>query len=263
MSGTAETAQPVAVITGAGRGIGRAIAQEFCRAGYSVACLDLRADLVEETAGAVRLDQGVALPVVADVTRQDSLDRACAAVYAAFGRVDVLVNNAGLLFMDPFLTLSADRWDTIMDVNARGVLLATQTFATRMIELGHAAAVVNVSSVAGKTGLPEQAHYSASKAAVLSLTRVSAMELARYKIRVNAVCPGAVDTDLFAECLRWSSHHLQVPEQQLLEQWLSASLLKRLITPREVAQVVVFLASDAASAITGTSINVDGGVSPC
>lgn len=254
---------PVAVVTGAGRGIGRAIAEEFCRVGYRVACLDLRADLVEETARALGREHGLAVPIVADVTRQDSLGSACTEVFEVFRRVDALVNNAGLLFMDPFLTLPVDHWDKTMNVNAKGVLLTTQAFTARMIESGGGGVVVNVASVAGKTGLPEQAHYSASKAAVLSLTRVAAMELAPHKIRVNAVCPGAVDTELFAECLRWSSQHQQVPEQQLLEQWMSASLLKRLISPREVAQVVVFLASDAASAITGTSINVDGGVSPC
>jgi NAD(P)-dependent dehydrogenase (short-subunit alcohol dehydrogenase family) len=248
------------LVTGGARGIGAAVAEACLREGAIVTLADIDGEGIVATVQRLGRDRVFGLQL--DVRQDDELRRGVDRAAQLMGTIDVLVNNAGVLRMGSFLEMPVGDWDLVFDVNVKGVLLCSRAVVERAMIPAGRGAIVNVSSVAGKTGLPEQAGYSAAKAAVIALSRVMALELAAYSIRVNAVCPGAVDTELFDSCLTWTAErHGQSPET-LRAHWLAPSLLGRLILPEEVAQLIVFLASDAASAITGTNVNVDGGVAP-
>jgi 3-oxoacyl-[acyl-carrier protein] reductase len=176
--------------------------------------------------------------------------------------LSVLVNNAGVLRMSAALESSADEWLDVFGVNVEGLMTMSRLAARSMIERGSGGRIINVSSVAAKVGLADQAHYAASKAAVLNLSRTLAKEWAVHGIGVLAVCPGAVDTDLFRQCLTWSAQRYGREPEALLQEWLKDSLVGRLITPEEVGSLIAYLATPAAAAITGCSVNIDGGVSP-
>ena len=172
------------------------------------------------------------------------------AAIASLGGVDVLVNNAGILLFSPLLEITVDDWDRTFDVNVRSMLLTTQVVAKAMIAAGSPGAIVNMASMGGKVGSPNQAHYAASKAAVISLTRVSAMELGEHGIRVNCICPGYVLTEMGAAT--------RTPE--MVAKWSSLSPLGRCAEPQEVADMALFLASDQGRYCTGQAMNVTGGM---
>jgi NAD(P)-dependent dehydrogenase (short-subunit alcohol dehydrogenase family) len=166
------------------------------------------------------------------------------------GGIDVLVNNAGILRMAPLLDITVEDWDLTFDVNVRAMLLTTQVAARSMIAAGKGGVIVNMASMGGKIGSPDQAHYAASKAAVISLTRVSAMEFGAYGIRANCICPGYVLTEMGAAT--------RTPE--MVAKWSAMSPLGRCAEPGEVADMAVFLASDEARYCTGQAMNVSGGM---
>jgi NAD(P)-dependent dehydrogenase (short-subunit alcohol dehydrogenase family) len=248
------------MITGGAQGIGAAVAAGCVREGARVVIADL------DSAGAQitvrRLGEGRAHAVKLDVRQPEDVRRAVHEATHWLGGIDILVNNAGVLRMGALLDAADEDWDLVFDVNLKGVFLCSREVVQQQMRPARSGSIVNMSSVAGKTGLPEQAAYSAAKAAVVNLSRVMAMEFAPFNVRVNAVCPGAVDTELFQECLTWTAEHHREDRQALLARWLTPSLLGRLIRPEEVANAVIFLASDESSAITGTTLNVDGGVAP-
>ncbi len=252
----------VALVTGAGRGIGRALAQELGQAGASVVCADVRDDIARETAQGLEAAGIPALAQPLDVRSAASVQAAVAAALARFGRIDVLVNNAGIVTLAPLLELAESDWDRVFEVNVKGVFLMTQAVAQQMVKQGRGGRIINIASTAGKIGFPNQSHYCASKAAVINLTRVWAMELQRYGITVNAICPGAVDTELFESCVQWIAQREQLDPDQLRESWIRASLIGRLEQPGEIARVAVFLASPDGSIFNGTALNADGGQSP-
>jgi 3-oxoacyl-[acyl-carrier protein] reductase len=161
-----------------------------------------------------------------------------------------LVNNAGILRFAPLLDITVEDWDATFDVNVRSMLVTTQVAARAMIEQGRGGAIVNMGSMGGKVGSPNQAHYAASKAAVISLTRVAAMELGEHAIRVNCICPGYVLTEMGAAT--------RTPE--MVAEWSSMSPLGRCAEPDEVADMAVFLASDESRYCTGQAMNVSGGM---
>lgn len=236
----------VALVTGAARGIGAAIAAELAAAGVEVAVLDVLGGPQDPVADT--------LPpstcwVTADVRSPEEVDAAVGEVVARFGRLDVLVNDAGVFRSTPLLEIPVEEWDLLFEVNARSVLLTTQACA-KHLAASPAGRIVNVASMGGKLGEPGQAHYAASKAAVIALTRVAAMELGSSGITVNCVCPGYVATEMGAAT--------RTAEQVAV--WSSRSPLGRLGTPADVARVVRFLASDEASYCTGQAINVTGGM---
>ena len=166
------------------------------------------------------------------------------------GGVDVLVNNAGILRMAPLLEITVDDWNATFDINVRAMLLTMQVASTAMIEQGTGGSIVNMASMGGKVGSPHQAHYAASKAAVIGLTRVAAMELGEHDIRVNCICPGYVLTEMGAAS--------RTPE--MVAAWSALSPLGRCAAPDDVAAMVVFLASDDAAYCTGEAMNVTGGM---
>ncbi|MBI4883186.1 MAG: SDR family oxidoreductase [Actinobacteria bacterium] len=238
------------IITGAARGIGAAIAETFAREGAALALLDVTGDRCRLTA-----DNLGAVAIEVDLADPDSTRNAVTAAIDALGGVDVLVNHAGILQMAPLLDITVESWDLTFDINVRAMLLTTQVAARSMIAANVGAQVnggviINMASMGGKLGSPNQAHYAASKAAVISLTRVSAMELGQHNIRVNCICPGYVLTEMGAST--------RTPE--MVAKWSAQSPLGRCAEPAEVADMALFLASDEARYCTGQAVNVTGGM---
>ncbi len=253
----------VALVTGAGKGIGRGIAVALGEQGASIIVMDLVEDRADDTTK-ILIDQGYpACSVTGDVRYRNQIEACLQRGLQYFGKVDILVNNAGVLTMGSALDLSEEDWDLVLDVNLKGTFLCCQVIGKYFAHKANGGAIINISSVAGKKGFENQLHYSASKAAVINLTRVLAVEFASFKVRVNAVCPGAVETELFDQCLNWEAERAKRPADQLLNDWMQPVLIKRLIQPVEIGRIVAFLASDAASIITAQAINADGGSTPC
>jgi NAD(P)-dependent dehydrogenase (short-subunit alcohol dehydrogenase family) len=252
MTSTDTSARPLArrlegrraIVTGGGRGIGAEIARRYSAEGAQVAIIDLLPQ-VHDVAASVG---GVGL--VGDLADARGAIDVMEAAVAQLGGVDVLVNNAGILRFAPLLEITVDDWDATFDVNVRAMLLTTQVAARNMIAGGRGGTIVNMASMGGKLGSPNQAHYAASKAAVISLTRVSAMELGSHGITVNCICPGYVLTEMGADT--------RTPEK--IAEWSAKSPLGRLAHPCDVANMALFLASAEASYCTGQALNVTGGM---
>jgi NAD(P)-dependent dehydrogenase (short-subunit alcohol dehydrogenase family) len=240
----------VALVTGASRGIGRAIALGLAAAGADVAVAARRAPDLEVVAAEIRALGRRALAVPAHLGRRPDLDRLFDTVGEALGRLDVLVNNAATNpVYGPLVDLDGDAWDTVMALNVKSYLLAAQR-AARMMAPAGGGAIVNVASTAGLRASPGLGAYSVSKAAVIMLTRVLARELAPRGIRVNAVAPALIETR-FSEAL-WKD-----PER--LAAYVRSTPMGRTGLPEEVAGAAVYLASDAASYVTGQTLVLDGG----
>ena len=183
------------IITGAARGIGKGIALTLAREGAAIVVADRNAEGAEHTAGEIRAAGGAAKGVAVDVTNRDDVHRLMQTAVAEFGRVDVLVNNAGVVSNTPILDLSEPEWDLTLAVNLKGVFLCSQS-AARIMAARRSGRIINISSLSGKVGAPGQAAYCASKHAVLGLTKVMAIDLAPYGINVNAICPGNTETEM-------------------------------------------------------------------
>ncbi|WP_114912963.1 SDR family NAD(P)-dependent oxidoreductase [Acidibrevibacterium fodinaquatile] len=242
----------IALVTGASRGIGRAIALALAAAGFDLALNDIarqRAALDQVCAEAIA-HGSKALAVLADVSHRDEVEKMVADIMAAFGRVDALINNAGILIPSPIVSLAESDWDAVMDVNAKGTFLVTQAVLPHMRARKYGR-IVNIASIGGKHGAPAQAHYSASKAAVMGFTRVLAQEVGADGITANCLCPGIIVTDM-------GRTNLDDPETRA--QWIRITALRRLGQPDDVAGPAVFLASDGAAFITGQTLNVCGGI---
>ncbi len=249
--GAVRTAQSVgrltgrrAVITGAARGIGAEIARTFHREGADLVLLDLADD--EVAALAATLGAGSLCVDLADAAATAG---AVEQAIVTLGGIDILVNNAGILNMAPLLELTVENWDLTFDINVRAMFVTTQ-IASRSMIAQRQGTIINMASMGGKIGSPNQAHYAASKAAVISLTRVSAMELGPHNITVNCICPGYVLTEMGAAT--------RTPE--LVRTWSAKSPLGRLAETTDVANMALFLASDDASYCTGQAMNVSGGM---
>jgi NAD(P)-dependent dehydrogenase (short-subunit alcohol dehydrogenase family) len=243
-----------AFVTGGAAGIGAAIVAALSAAGARVHAADLAwgADPAEPPAGVT--------PVELDVTDRGQIDAALDALVSAEGRLDVLVNNAGVMRSRDFFEYTPEDWGHVLKVNAEAVFFCQQAAARRMIDLGAGGSVVNIASVAGRDGRTLSPPYAASKAAVISLTRSTARRLAPHGIRVNAVCPGIIDTEFNVRLGRQYGPAEGLTPEEFVARRTESVPLARLGTPAEVAAVACFLASDAASYVTGQSINVDGGL---
>jgi NAD(P)-dependent dehydrogenase (short-subunit alcohol dehydrogenase family) len=233
------------IITGGARGIGAQIARTYRREGASVVVLDL--PCAQLSAVAAEVDgHGIAV----DLTDAGAATAAILSAIELLGGVDVLVNNAGVLRMAPLLEMTIENWDATFAVNVRATFVTTQAAARQMIAQGAGGVIINMASMGGKVGSPNQAHYAASKAAVIALTRVSAMELGEHQIRVNCICPGYVLTEMGAAT--------RTPE--MVAAWSAKSPLGRLAETSDVANMALFLASDDSSYCTGQAMNVSGGM---
>ena len=232
------------VVTGGARGIGADVVRSFASEGARVAVLDR---LVDEAASVADEVDGIAIAV--DLAEPSSTTNAMHRAISELGGVDVLVNNAGVFTITPLLDISADEWDWVFSINVRAMLLTTQVAGRTMIDLG-GGKIVNMASMGAKVGAAGQAHYAASKAAVISLTQVSAAELGPHGINVNSICPGYVLTDMGAAT--------RTADQ--IAEWSAKSPLGRLAQPSDVAAMALFLASADADYCTGQALNVTGGM---
>jgi len=245
-----EFREKVALVTGAGRGIGRAIAEAFARHGAIVAVNDLNPTGLDETVTRISAAGGRAKGYLFDVAKKMPVQAMIAQVVDDWERLDILVNNAGVEPRAALLELDEWDWQRTLDVNLSGPFYAMQVAGRAMRQTG-GGVIVNIASIAGRAhGLKDRSAYVASKMGLLGLTREAARELADHNIRVNAVCPGVIETEMTAALRK---------DEAMLQKWLEDIPQRRLGSPEDVVGLVLFLCSDAAGYITGQAINVDGG----
>jgi NAD(P)-dependent dehydrogenase (short-subunit alcohol dehydrogenase family) len=249
----------VAIITGAGRGIGRATALELGRMGAHIVIAEPDPANAERTAAEVRALGRRALVVLTDVTCRKDVNGMVAQTRAEFGRIDVLVNNAGIYRAAPTLEVTEEHWDAVMHINAKGVFFASQTVLPTMIEQKRGV-IVNLASMAGKIGSRANLPYNASKAAVISMTKSLALAHAADGIRVNCVCPGFVETDMWAALVQQLGPLFQQSPEEFTHRSLRQIPLGRMERPEDVANVIGFLVSPRSAYMTGQAISVDGGL---
>jgi NAD(P)-dependent dehydrogenase (short-subunit alcohol dehydrogenase family) len=251
---SAELSGKVVLITGSGSGIGRGIATVLAREGAELVLTDL--DLTTAERAAAELG---ATALAHDVTSWSSCEQVVAQTLEQKGRIDVLVNNAGVSKSVPFHELDEAEWDRVNDVNAKGVFLSTRAVVPHMMER-RSGSIISISSMVGKEAIPLFVHYSASKFAVIGLTQGLAKEMAPYDVRVNAVCPGVVRTPLWEPLLNQLSETKGVSRDDAWQEFVDGIPLGRPQEPEDIGEVVAFLASDRARNMTGQGVNVTGGM---
>jgi len=249
----------VVIVTGAGQGIGEAIALRCARDRYNVVVADINQETADETAKKITALGVDSLALKTDVTKSVEAENLISSTLERFSKVDCLVNNAGIVAGRPFWEIDEPEWDRIFDVNVKGVFLCSKAAAKEMMKKKKGK-IVNTASAAGKSGRPYLSHYSASKSAVLGFTMSAALELAPYNIKVNAVCPGTVETKF------WNNLNVQIGKyfklgegETLVEKFTQFIPLGRPVQPEDVAGVVSFLLSKDADFMTGQSVNITGG----
>lgn len=247
-------AQRTAVITGAGSGIGQAMALLFAREGAQLLIADVNEDAAQETASSVTAAGGTCAALRVDVSQPEQVRHMIEQVQSIYGRLDVLCNNAGIGSTTDVVACEPDEWDRVMAVNVRSVYLGCKYAIPGMIAQG-GGVIINTASIAGMVGLVKRAVYSASKGAVIALTRQVAIEYVEQGIRVNCLCPGTVDSPWVGRLLHQAAN--PTAERTAL---VARQPMGRLGTPEEVAAAALYLASDDAAFITGTGLIIDGGL---
>jgi NAD(P)-dependent dehydrogenase (short-subunit alcohol dehydrogenase family) len=240
----------VAVVTGGSKGLGRAMAIGLAQAGAKVAVVSRTTKLIEETASEIRGNGGDAIAVSADVTREDDMERMTAEVCGKYGTIDILVNNAGIGGGKESVTVTAAEWDHMMNTNTRSVFLASRAVGKVMIRQKHGK-VINISSVLGKAALAYSLHYGASKAAVIHMTKILALEWAPFHIHVNGIAPGWFLTEM-------TKDQQEGENEKVL---LRKIPFRRFGNPEDMTGLAIFLSSRASDYITGETIFIDGGYS--
>ncbi|MHB1126122.1 MAG: SDR family NAD(P)-dependent oxidoreductase [Bacillota bacterium] len=241
----------VAIVTGSGRGIGRAIALEMAREGAKIVIADLLEDNAQGVAREIEAMGGESLPIKVDITDKEQVYAMVSRTMERFYRVDVLVNNAGWDKAEPFIKSTEETWDKLLAINLKGPIRCCRAVLDQMISQ-QSGRIINISSDAGRVGSSGEAVYSAAKGGIIAFTKTLAREMARSGIRVNCLCPGPSNTPLFAE--------IALDNPKLTEALKRAIPLGRLGEPEDLAGAVAFLASDAAEYITGQTISVSGGL---
>jgi NAD(P)-dependent dehydrogenase (short-subunit alcohol dehydrogenase family) len=254
----------VAIVTGGGRGIGRAIARRFAAEGAAVVVTARSEAEIEGVAKEIQIAGGRAIAVRADVSKEADVEKIVRAAREAFGAIHILVNNAGVYGpVQPAEKITPEEWDEVIAVNLRGPFLMSRLLLPEMYE-GGSGAIVNITSIAAKAAFSLNSPYAASKAGLMGLTRTLAAEAARKGVRVNAVSPGPVpETKMSQELGRGLAKFLQIDGEQLFKGMLQGILQGRPQTADEIAAAALFLVTDASSAITGQILNVDGGMAFC
>lgn len=259
MENTMDMTRKTVVVTGGGSGIGKAICVEFANHGANVVVCDINQVAAESVSKEIAASGKKSIALKIDVTDERDVGSMADKTVQEFGRLDVICNNAGIIpSMKKIEELSAHDWDKTFAVNAKGVFLCSKAVIPQMRKQGYGR-ILSTASQAGKTGIPLLGHYCASKAAVILLTKTLALELAATNIHVNSVCPGSVDTDMTNAEARMVSDMTGESAESIKKTWTNAVPMKKLATPRDIAKVFVFLASEYADYMTGQAINVTGG----
>ncbi len=238
----------VAIVTGAAAGIGAGAAALFAENGAHVFLADLNGPHVEKTAAALRAKGGSAFAFEAHAGVRDHMAKVVEDAISRFGRIDILINNAGVYPRQPFLEMTEDQWDTMHDINLKSVFHCTKLALPHMVKQ-RAGAIVNISSVTFFTGLENLTHYVASKGAIIGFTRSLAREVGGHNVRVNCITPGAIETE----------GERKLMSRQESDKFMELQSLKRRISPLDVARVCLFLSTELSDAMTGQTLNVDGG----
>lgn len=248
---TTDTAR-VALVTGASRGIGRAIAIGLAERGFDLVVNDIarQGEALTTLAREIEALGRRAIAVHADVSSKAEVQAMVARAITEAGHIDAVVNNAGILITSPVETLEEGVWDAVMDVNAKGTFLVIQALLPHMRARRYGR-IVNIASIGGKQGAPEQAHYSASKAAIMGFTRVLAQEIGAEGITANCVCPGIILTDM---------GRTNLEDPAIKARWTANTAMRRIGTPEDIVGPVAFFASDDTGFVTGQTLNVDGGI---
>jgi acetoin reductase-like protein len=249
----------VAMVTGAGQGIGRAIALRLAREGFDVAILDVNAETARAVSDEVEAIGRRALTLVVDLLDVPAIELAVERVAQEWDHLDVLVNNAGNVPITPLMEIGEAEWDRVLDLNLKAAFFCLQA-AGRVMMAQRGGCIINMTSISGLGPRPDQTHYAAAKAGVISLTASAALTFAPYGVRVNAVCPGIVDTPLTRQIHLDRGHLAGISQEESLAHKVSQIPLGRIETPEDVAGVVAFLVSPDGAYITGQTIVVDGGM---
>ena len=262
----------IAIVTGAGQGIGRGVAKRLAQEGAHVVIAEYNRENAEDAAKEISALGVEALAYPIDLGDVDQIPKMITDVVAHFGRIDILINNAGINKTQFMLDVKPEDWDRVQRINQKGLFFCLQAVARQMIDqvpedvkqAGKSAQsfgkIVNFSSVAGRSGRPYAADYSASKWAVISITQSAALAFAPYNINVNAVCPGLVPTPMWTDIDRVQAERFGMNQGQWMQKSIDAIPLKRAATPEDLAAAVSFLCSTDANYITGQTLNVDGGI---
>ena len=250
-----------ALITGAGNGIGRAIALSMADSGRNVSCADINLDDAQRTVQAIEQLGGAAHALKADVGSVAEIEAMIKDTVSVFGSLDIIVNNAGVTRAADIMELTEDDWDRIHRVNAKGVFFCLQVAARQMIKQGGGGRIINIASIAGK-GFKgtSNAAYSASKGAVISLTRTAAQQLAMHDVNVNSICPGVTTTEIVEKLSIDRANARGISKEEMMKEMSKDIPLQRANEPEDIAAMALFLASTGARNITGQSYNVDGGL---
>lgn len=243
-----------AIVTGAGMGIGQAIALRLAEAGASVLVVDIKPEAAAETVRQIQARDGIAFAVTADAASPADAERVAQEAVSRFGRLDILVNNAGIFPFSPALQTTEALWDKVLDVNLKGVFFYTQAAAKRMVAAGQGGRIVNIASIDALHPTGNLVHYDASKGGVVMTTKALALEFGQYGITVNAIAPGAINTPGASA----SSAGVEISED-VLKQFLVRIPLGRQGAPDDIARAALFLASEASAYVTGSLLVVDGG----
>jgi len=241
----------VAIVTGGGRGIGEAICKKLAKEGAKTVVTDISLETAQETVDKITSEGGEAIAVQMDVTKMSDVNSVVEQVKDQYGKIDVLVNNAGWDKIEPFLQNTEETWDKVIGINLRGVLNTCKAVLPEMIEQG-SGKVVNIGSDAGRVGSTGEAVYSATKGGVIAFSKTIAREMARHKINVNVVCPGPANTPLFQDVAKQNPKISEALEK--------AIPFRRLAEPEDIANAVCYFSSDEASFVTGQTLSVSGGL---
>lgn len=250
-----EWSEQVAIVTGAGSGIGRAIAERFAAQGVSVVIADINEQTGTAAADALATAGARAHFSRTDVSQPDEMERLVTTTVKRFGRLDIMVNNAGVNFVKPFLETSVADWQRVINIDLQGTFLGCKFAVQQFVAQGDGGCIVNISSVHSVATLPGAAPYAAAKGGVTQLTRALAIELGAHRIRVNAVCPGLINTRIWQDIKASSSQG-----DAIKAYWQRGIPLRREGEPEEIAQLVTWICSDQASYVTGANLMIDGGM---